>query len=300
MRESADCVGCCPVIRDRDAPERLQLSQRRFQRLIDDGILRRLRRGVVVGECLVERAGQDPLQLHRLQLRAFLLAFDQCVASHESAAVLHGLPLLTLPPYVVGTRTRGAWRGGEIARVRIAPLPRDHLEAVEGVCCTTVPRTVIDVARSTKFRDAVVIGDAALRGGCDSVALLAMLDECSVWADLGRVRAALEFLDERAESPFESVSRAIMQERELPPPELQVEIPGPSRMTYRVDFLWRDKRVVGEADGMLKYDEPAALRTEKVRQEHLERLGFKVVRWTWREMLIDTGETVARLRAALR
>jgi very-short-patch-repair endonuclease len=64
--------------------------------------------------------------------------------------------------------------------------------------------------------------------------------------------------------------------------------------------MWGAQRVIGEADGLAKYDVVGALRAEKLRQERLERLGFTVVRWTWREMLVDTEETVARLRRALR
>ncbi len=48
-----------------------------------------------------------------------------------------------------------------------------------------------------------------------------------------------------------------------------------------VDFLWRDQRTVGEADGMLKYDESGALRREKLREEELRACGLEVVRNTW-------------------
>ena len=43
-------------------------------------------------------------------------------------------------------------------------------------------------------------------------------------------------------------------------------------------MLYREQRLVIEADGMLKYTDPAALRDEKRRQERLERAGYGVVR----------------------
>lgn len=56
--------------------------------------------------------------------------------------------------------------------------------------------------------------------------------------------------------------------------------------------------MVGEADGMAKYDAgPAALRAEKRRQELLEDAGLIVVRWTWAD-LWAFDPVVARLRAA--
>jgi hypothetical protein len=128
--------------------------------------------------------------------------------------------------------------------------------------------------------------------------LLNCFDECAAWADVGKARRALGFLDGRSESALESVSRVIMHERDLPPPEPQVVIDAGGATPYRLDFYWEEQRVVGEADGMMKYDAPAALRAEKVRQELLERLGLTVVRWTWREMLVETDDTIARLRIA--
>jgi very-short-patch-repair endonuclease len=52
----------------------------------------------------------------------------------------------------------------------------------------------------------------------------------------------------------------------------------------RVDFLWKAERVIGEADGLLKYPNPEALHKEKQRQELLERLGYHIIRWTWNEV----------------
>jgi very-short-patch-repair endonuclease len=289
------CLGCAPVMRERDAATTLGVSRRKVQTLIAEGVIAQPRRGVVVGACLVERASSDRRLAHLIMLRTLLLTYDDCVASHESAALLLGLPLLNLPPYAIGTRPRGAWRGGPTSRVRIARLPLHHLTVAQRERCTTVARTFVDIARSGSFREAVVVGDAVLRDNCSLADLIHVLEECSAWADLGKARVALRFLDARSESPLESVSRAIIYERELPPPEPQFVIDA-GAATYRLDFYWKDERVVGEADGMSKYDDPEVLRAEKVRQERLERLGLTVVRWNWHEMLVDTDETIARLR----
>jgi very-short-patch-repair endonuclease len=280
-------------------PGVLGLSRRKARALVGEGVLVRLRRGIVVGGCLVERSLSDRRLAHLIALQSLLLSYGDCVASHESAAILHGLPVLNLPTYVIGTRPSGAWRGGETLRVRVAPLPADHVTVAAGQRCTTVARTVVDIARSESFRDAVVVGDAARRAGCDAALLRQVLDQCAGWADVGKARRALPFLDPRSESAFESASRAIIHERELPPPELQTEFVVSPGVTFRVDFFWRDQRVVGEADGLIKYDGPEVLRAEKVRQERLERLGLTVLRWTWREMLVDTDETIARIWGAL-
>jgi uncharacterized protein DUF559 len=290
------CLGCAPVMREREAAGRLGLSRRKVQRLISEGTLMRLRRGVIVGACVTERARSDRLLAHAVSLRTLMLSYDDCVASHESAAFMLDLPLLNLPSIAICTREQGAWRGGPTSRVRIAPLPVHHVTGTVGNRCTTAARTFVDIARSGSFQEAVVVGDATLRDRCKTSSLQSGLDECSSWADVGKARIALAFLDARSESPLESVSRAIMHERDLPSPELQFVIDAGGATPYRLDFYWKERKVVGEADGMVKYDDPDALRAEKVRQERLERLGLTIVRWTWREMLVDTDETIARLR----
>jgi very-short-patch-repair endonuclease len=52
----------------------------------------------------------------------------------------------------------------------------------------------------------------------------------------------------------------------------------------RVDFLWDDVRVIGEADGALKYQEPSDLYREKRREDLLRSLGFQVIRWGWSDL----------------
>jgi hypothetical protein len=252
------CLGCTPVMRERDAAAALGVSRRKVLALIADGAIERLRRGVVVGACTAERAAADRQLAHSIALQALLLTFAECHASHESAADALDLPVLDLPPYAIATREQGGWRGGIASRVRIAPLPPHHVTTAQGLRCTTAARTAIDIARSGTFRQAVVVGDAVLRNHCDRTTLSTVLGECSAWADVGKARLVLGFLDARSESALESVSRVIIHERELPPPEPQVVINVGQATSYRLDFYWKKQRVVGEADGMLKYDETIA------------------------------------------
>ncbi|HVU61395.1 MAG TPA: hypothetical protein VHD58_07050, partial [Mycobacteriales bacterium] len=255
------CLGCTGVVAERSAASTLGISRRLLRSLVADDVLVRIRRGVLVGACVVARARTDPLLDHRIRLEAVLLVYDDCVASHESAAVVHGLPVLDLPQHVIATRVRGAWRGGADLRVRTAPLPESHLARVDGCAVTSLARTAVDVARTSSLRAALVTGDIALRR-CGRAAVQAALDDSSAWADLGRARRAIALFDGRSESPLESASRAIFVEHSLPAPELQVEFKPEPGLAYRADFFWRSARVIGEADGMGKYESPGALRAE--------------------------------------
>lgn len=66
----------------------------------------------------------------------------------------------------------------------------------------------------------------------------------------------------------------------------------------RVDHLWRDQRTVGEADGLAKYDSPAALRAEKLREDRLRDAGLEVVRYTWAEAWSQAELLVRRVLRA--
>ena len=71
-----------------------------------------------------------------------------------------------------------------------------------------------------------------------------------------------------------------------------------SVLLARVDHLWEQYAVIGEADGMLKYDGKDALKEEKRRQETLEQLGFVIVRYDWDDAYRKQWQLAARFRAA--
>jgi very-short-patch-repair endonuclease len=106
--------------------------------------------------------------------------------------------------------------------------------------------------------------------------------------------------DDQSQSALESMSRWLFHARKLPMPEIQVLIGDDTDPFALADFYWREAGVIGEADGLLKYDgSPDALRKEKLRQERLERLGFIVVRWTFDDLMNRPNEVVARVRDAI-
>lgn len=299
-----DCVGCLPVQRIAAAMDSLGLSRGQMRTLLAAGTVVRLRRDIVVGACQLQRAAEDKRVAHQIALRSLLLTFPDAAASHESGAVTLGLPLFELPPWPIATRRQGAWRGGPAGRIRIAPLPAHHLLVVGDVPCTTPARTVVDIAKSASLRHAAVVGDAALRAGMTREQLRQTLDEVGAWADLGRARIAIPFLDGRSESALESLSRVIMHEYELPPPEPQKLVQGASGKWYRVDFYWEQFRLIGEADGKIKYqgvldDGPspeAAAWQEKLREDDLRDADHPFVRWNYGQMLGQTDKTIARIR----
>jgi hypothetical protein len=185
-------------------------------------------------------------------------------------------------PQLVRDKSAPALRGHS-RHERIAPLPpadREHLV----VPVTSAARAVVDIARDECFRNAVVAVDGALRAGVTAQELESVLARTRRWPGVVAARAAIAFGDPRAETPLESISRVAFHALGLPAPEPQVEIWYGGELVARVDFLWREQHVVGEADGRGKYASVEDLYQEKRREERLRDLGFEVVRWDWQEV----------------
>ena len=107
-----------------------------------------------------------PEDRHQMQVAAAVprIASD-AVVSHQSAAVLHGLPAWNLPlARVHATRPRrsGALRTGTAARPHGRRSSPTRSPTVDGVAVTAVARTAVDVARTVGFEEAVAVLDAAL------------------------------------------------------------------------------------------------------------------------------------------
>ena len=100
--------------------------------------------------------------------------------------------------------------------------------------------------------------------------------------------------DGRAESALESWTRSRFITLRLPMPDLQRNVVGASGWVARSDFLWDEYRVVGEADGKVKYLQDE-LWDEKQRQDDVEDAEYEVIRWIWRTAHAPDHEFVRRL-----
>lgn len=236
------------------------------------GQIARIRRGLYAAPC-------PPNELTHVWAAALKL---DAVVSHETAAALWGIPTLGRAGPIHLTRSRRCQGTARYEGVLVhhARLPDGHITVHNGVRITSPARTVADIARNRQFRAGVVAGDAALRlRRCSRDDFRAVALACSGWPGVARARRVLEFADERAGSPLESISRVAFHDYGLPRPILQATIGG----YERADFLWETVRVIGEADGMGKYTSPEVLRSEKVREENFVEMGFTVFRWTWED-----------------
>lgn len=234
-----------------------------------------------------------------LAATATALVHPASVVSHRSAAVLLGLPLLSTPvrPAVTVTDV-GRACGRPDVRVHVATLGPSDVGSWFGAPVTSTARTVVDIARNDGLAAGLVGADGALRARLlTRDAMAAAVRRAYGWPGVTVARELVGLANALSESPLESLVRLCLVMRGIPAPELQVEIHAEDRL-HRADMLWRERRVIVEADGRVKYSDDALWR-EKLRQERLERAGFRVVRVTWAEVTRRPDEVAWRVRRAL-
>jgi len=225
-----------------------------------------------------------PRERHRAVMDALVAtATREPVFSHESAALLHAVPVIGdwpawphLLDSELGPASRRSPRGAIVHRPRhLPPVTR-----VAGIAATTPLATAIALASSRPLRAGVVALDHVLFAGIPRSDVEAMITEWGPFHGARRARRALAQATGRAETPLETISLIGMREHGIPEPEQQVELDARG-CRYRVDFFWRDRGVIGEADGRIKYLTGDDLLAEKDREDDLRSLGLGFARWGW-------------------
>ena len=209
--------------------------------------------------------------------------------SHTTAAHVHGFPLLAPPGrHVTMThRLRSVPRGVRLHR-RTLP-PADRVE-IHGLPVTTPRRTAADCATWLPEPDAVVLLDHVLRSGAVGGADL---------AGSPRLLRRLALADARAESPLESLARLVFHHAGLAP-ELQAIVTDRGTFVARVDFLFREQRLVVEVDGFEYHAGRSHFLRDRERLNTLVVLGFQVLRFGWEDVVHHPDAVVATIRQALR
>lgn len=303
---------------DRRDAEAAGLSRRALEGAVRLGWVRRIRRGWYAVAREPERPGDEQWQQLRREhldgVREQLRRFPGHVASHTSAALIHGLGVMISPNSPVElTAFDGCQRsqredGLVIHHCDSTDTPT---EVIDGLRVTTTGRTVADTMRTRTLPHGTALADEVLRDGrLTEAELLTVLDGQKRWRGRPRALVALELSDRRRQTWLESYSDVRLYELGVPLPLPQVWIfDEDGRPVALVDGLDAELGVVREADGHGKYFLDMAqgaspeesvlgrLAAERARQARLERLGLRLVRWTSPQVRDDAEQIADRWKA---
>lgn len=288
----------------------LGVDKNRTIALLTLGALVRIRYGAYAVTAAWEEL--DVVARHAVVTRSVLARVDDgAVASHQSAAALHGLELWDVDLSEVHlTRLDGRTRRHRAGVVWHEPtISTDDVVDVDGYACTSPVRAALETTSLHGVEQGAVVLSAALRRtgmGPDEVG--AQVARFRSWANADTVRQAARLADGRFESVGESRSFVMFWRHGVDLPEPQVVIVDlAGRAVGRVDFLWSLDRHVGEFDGLVKYgrlnpdpsDPGRAVVAEKVREDLVRDAGHGVSRWGWVDLSpTRQATTCARIEAS--
>jgi hypothetical protein len=276
----------------------LGLSTEAVRKRAAAGRLTRIHRGVYA-------VGHGRLTMHGRWMAAVLAYGPNAVLSHRSAAGLHGIRPDNRAKSDVTLPSPSARPRPGIDVHRSATIDPADVTVVDGIPCTTVARTLLDLAE--------VVDQRGVERAFDQAEVKRLFDLRAVQGVLARsngrrgaavVRRVLagyegpSLTDRELEERFFAICRAAG----IPKPEVNQWIVLEDG-AVKADFLWRSEGLVVETDGWASHGTRRAFENDRRRDRRLRLAGYEVVRFTWRDILDEpdeVGRVVARLLARRR
>lgn len=307
------------------------LGDESLRHAVRTGAAGRLVRGLYVGGRALSPQSPPVQGLTPAQLLTLRGLTDDGVhaASHQTAALLHGLPL---PP------PRRGWEqmpgglpasGGALHLTRIdgkkalrrsgavvshrAKIPGDQLTRVQGIRVTTPARTWADLAGRYSLLELLIMADQLLRVprhefGEEGEALAVPQELTEAVASrrgargIRAAREAAALARVGADSVRETQLRFALHQAGLPQMEVNPRLlhrEGGRTRVYQPDLFVRDARVGIQYEGK-HHSDPAQVERDVSRAELAEAMGIHEVRLTARHAKPEWQPAVAKVRRALR
>lgn len=189
---------------------------------------------------------------------------------------------------------------------QLTDLVDDHIEIRDGLPITVVERTVIDLAAVLPQGHLERIVDRALAAGLLDIESLARLFEQLArkgkpgTARMRTILAARQIGYETTDSELERRLLKVIVESDLPEPTKQFRPEWLRPTNGRVDFAYPEFKLIIEGDSRRWHLLMNSFEIDRQRDNSAQIAGWRVLRFTWRQ-IIDEGPMVgATIRSALR
>jgi very-short-patch-repair endonuclease len=243
------------------------LTYGRIHRRARTGRLHRLHQGVyAVGHAAVSQAGR------------WLAAVKACGAgallSHQSAGLLWGfLTRYAGPIHITVPIVRSPSPTRDVSVHRSRTLKERDITCRDRIPVTTPRRTLQDLKRVLPREEWEAAVDRARNKGYD---ITGLVDEAPTRSVLER-----RFL-------------RLCRRHRIPAPRVNVRVGD-----YLVDFLWPERRLIVEVDGYEFHRGRESFESDRARDAQLIAHGYRVLRFTYRQVTQESAQTAATLRRLL-
>lgn len=276
------------------------ISDERRRTLVQRGVLR------PVGRRVFRLAGSPSTERQRVLAACCELG---AVASHRTAAALHGLSGFALgPPVEVMVRDRRQSARSSLGRVHTTTwLPPDDVVVVDAIPSLGLARTLFSLAALVPEVPRVDLTDAV-----EEALATGRAREAWLWWHLERTRrrgrnGVSEFeaamVSAVAAGPTESwlerETIRVIRAADLPQPVCQARIKAQGAFVARVDFSYPGTTAILEVNGHRFHSSRAQLQRDAERRRKLVGLGHAVYDFTYDDVVKRPESIVAVIRAIL-
>ncbi len=272
----------------------LGLSDSAVRTRVAGGRLHRIHSGVYA-------VGHARLTRYSRFMAAVLACGPSSSLSYRSAACHRGLRDDGRSTIDVTSPARAGRKRDGITVHSGATLLRRDVTIVDGIPCTTVARTLLDLADIVPTRQ---LERAIERAEVLRVLDVRELDDVLARAHGRRGAAALQTLRSGmrlgstvTRNDLEEAFLAICRAIDRPPDAVNAWIPYPEGGGAEADFVWRDHDLIAEVDGRAFHTTRQAFEHDRRRDQRLHTLGWRVVRFTHRQVLYEAAAVSATVAA---
>jgi very-short-patch-repair endonuclease len=273
----------------------LGLGKAAVARRAKSGRLTRIHRAVYA-------VGHARLTGHGRSMAAVLAYGPGALTSHRTAGGLHGVRQDNRVRIDVTVPIPSARPRPGIDVHRTTTLEPSDMTTVDGIPCTSVARTLVDLADVIDRRgveravnEAEVLQIFDLRAVDDVLARAVGRRGASVLRGILNAYAGPTLTKGELEERFLEICRSAS----LPSPAVNQWVVLDDETAYQVDFLWREQSLIVETDGWATHGTRQAFENDRRRDRRLRLAEWEVERFTWRDVVYEPREVEATLRGLL-
>ena len=236
------------------------------------------------------------------RLRAAVAALPWAVVSHEAAAQIHHLPKVQRgrSTVLVHSQTTHDFPGVIVRRCH--DLLEEHVVDESNLPVTSIPRTIVDLAAHVSERHlSSILASLIVERRVLTDDVRAVVDQVARRGKPGiaKMRRVLAERDEgpRDGTPLERLGASVLRDFGLPEPLF--EYPIPWDQSRRFDAAYPERKLAIEWDSRRWHDDRDAFERDRHRDRDALLHGWRVVRFTWRDLIDHPGEVAGTVRRLL-